>query len=221
MKAKLTIRSSNAKLGPIPASMTDQSTCPPTCPLIGAGCYAETGRPWMHWNRVKESGVSWSEFCAQVQKLPKHTFWRHNVAGDLPGRDGYINPLALVALTSANRGKRGFTYTHYLPGVGPNAREIQRANSAGFTVNLSADSLQQADEYAELGIAPVVVTVPSHQLSHLKTPAGRTVASCPAVTVPGMTCAKCQVCAIPHRKAIIGFPAHGVRFRTIDIRLEK
>ena len=39
----LTKVSSNRKTGPIPVSTTTSDSCPPTCSLKGAGCYAEQG----------------------------------------------------------------------------------------------------------------------------------------------------------------------------------
>jgi hypothetical protein len=49
----------------------------------------------------------------------------------------------------------------------------------------------------------------------MKTPAGRTVVVCPAES-EGLTCAECQLCALPHRKAIIGFRSHGQSKRLVS-----
>jgi len=70
--------------------------------------------------------------------------WRHNEAGDLPGEGDDIDVPKLRALVQANRGKRGFTYTHKPVLDNPqNAVAIKCANQNGFTVNLSADSIEE------------------------------------------------------------------------------
>ncbi|GAD23489.1 hypothetical protein [Acidovorax sp. MR-S7] len=76
-------------------------------------------------------------------------------------------------------------------------------------INLSANDLDHADQLVDLGIAPVVTLLPADQVTPTVTPAGRTVAICPASVRDDVSCATCGVCAVAHRKAIIGFPAHG------------
>lgn len=98
----------------------------------------------------------------------------------------------------ANRGRRGFTYTHYPP-TAANQIAIQSANRLGFTVNLSAESLAQADAYADLGIAPVVVVLPHDAMKSTRTPAGRQVIVCPAST--GNSDLNCGICQQRDRAA--------------------
>ena len=57
-----------------------------------------------------------------------------------------INPRMLAELVAANRGKRGFTYTHKPPSQ--ECAAIRRANRNGFTINLSADTLEEEDKLA-------------------------------------------------------------------------
>ena len=90
------------------------------------------------------------------------TFWRHNQAGDLAGSGDWIDGRKLKQLTAANKGKKGFTYTHKHK-IKQNHAKIKEANENGFTVNLSADSLDHADELKALGIGPVVVIVPADE----------------------------------------------------------
>jgi hypothetical protein len=220
MYVHLTRVSSNAKTGPIPVSTTERKSCPVRCPHMNAGCYADSGPLALHWNKIPYRGMPWEDFCEAIAALPAGTLWRHNQAGDLPG-DGAdrIDGPALMELVEANLGRRGFTYTHYNPTKGDNAYWIAAANAMGFTINLSADTLEQADAYAALGIGPVVVVLPSYTSAHGMTPEGRTVAVCPATQTEGVSCATCQVCA-KQRQAIIGFPAHGSRKKVINLRLE-
>ena len=167
----------------------------------------------MFWRKVteKKAGMAWADAMREIAKLPKGTLWRHNQAGDLPSGEtaNDIDPIAFGELVKANRGRRGFTYTHK-PATLANMTMVRIALREGFTVNLSADTLAMADELASTG-APVVVVLPSDQTTALKTPAGRHVAICPATISDNVTCASCGLCAEAGRKSIIGFPAHGNR----------
>ena len=131
---------------------------------------------------------------------------RHNVAGDLQGDGQRLHIDRLMELVRANEGRRGFTFTHKIGPIGN--LQFSIANEEGFTINLSADTLEIADEYASLGVAPVSVLLPHDAPIRLKTPAGRRVTVCPAET-EGLTCRECELCTIPDRKTIIGFRAHG------------
>lgn len=206
--------SRNAKTGPIPVTTTSEETCPESCPLKKHGCYAESGPLALFWRKVTErkAGLSWEAALGEIRKLPKGTLWRHNQAGDLPGNGDSIDSEAMRQLVVANRGKRGFTYTHK-PATGDNAALIAQANESGFAVNLSADNLSEADSLAAMGIGPVVVVLPAEQTRAVKTPQGRHVAICPATISDNVTCAACGLCAEIGRKAIIGFPAHGTSKR--------
>ncbi len=215
--------SRNVKTGPIPVTTTSEESCPHACPLKGNGCYAEGGPTAIVWRKVtqRKMGMAWDAAMAEISKLPKGTLWRHNQAGDLPGIGDEIDGDMLEHLVKANRGKRGFTYTHkpviskhasdnvaYL-----NADAVAYANDHGFTVNLSANDLRHADELAGLEIGPVVVVLPADQTAATVTPQGRKVAICPATISDNVTCATCGLCALTGRKAIIGFPAHGASKR--------
>jgi hypothetical protein len=117
---------------------------------------------------------------------------------------------------AANIGKRGFTYSHHRDAESINW--IRHANAWGFTVNLSANDLHDADALADADAGPVVVVLPSTQTSNTTTPRGRPVVVCPATQRDDVSCATCQLCQ-RQRAAIVGFPAHGTRKRVIDIKL--
>lgn len=216
MRAHITLRSNNAKTGPIPVSTTSADSCPKDCGMRSA-CYAASGPLGMHWAAVTsgQRGTDWAEFCATVAALPDGQLWRHNQAGDLPGDGLHIDAEYLAQLIDANDGRRGFTYTHYAPGVGSNAALVEMANRAGFTVNLSADSTADADALADLGIAPVVCVLPIDQTENTRTPGGRRVVVCPATQRDDVSCASCQLCQ-RQRDVIVGFPAHGSSRRRAD-----
>jgi hypothetical protein len=224
---QLTIKSRNAKVGPIPVSTTAAKTCPTSCPMAAA-CYAKAGPLGMMWRALsaaipgeayalpkgKGQSLDWQGFTAAVAALPEGQFWRHNQAGDLPGLGNEIDADALDDLVTANIGKRGFTYTHK-PMTADNAASVEHANANGFTINLSANNLREADELASLSIAPVAVVLPidADHKADIRTPEGRKVVVCPATYRDEVSCASCQLCQRVDRKVIVGFPAHGAARR--------
>jgi len=203
--------SENAKTGPIPVTTSSSSTCPTSCPLKENGCYPEYGPMKLHWDKVSEGkrGGTLEGLCMQIKSLPKHQLWRYGQAGDLPGDGTLIDFDGLLQLVKANQGRKGFGYTHYDPTIPENAGAIAGATASGFTINLSANNLEHADQLVDLGVGPVVVILPADATASMCTPKGRMVAICPASAGANITCATCAICAHPTRKAIIGFPAHG------------
>jgi hypothetical protein len=217
MQVHLTLKSANVKTGPIPVSTTERDSCPADC-AMRAECYAASGPLALHWSAVSAGtrGTSWGQFCESIAALPDGQLWRHNQAGDLPQVDGTVDAVKLGQLVAANQGKRGFTYSHHRDAA--SLAWIRHANAWGFTVNLSANDLRDADALADTGAGPVVVVLPSTQTENTITPAGRKVVVCPATQRDDVSCATCQLCQ-RQRGTIVGFPAHGTRKRVIDIKL--
>ncbi len=214
MRYHLTLKSSNAKTGPIPVSTSSSDTCPKTCGQYQT-CYAKSGPLAIHWKAVDNGrGMDLEQFTTAIQALPNGQLWRHNQAGDLPGQDGRIDNKALRAITRANKGKRGFTYTHK-PMTAANARAVKRANQDGFTINLSADTLAAADELKAAAVGPVVVVLPHDVKGNVRTAGGNLVVLCPAATGKAESCATCKLCQWVDRDVIIGFPAHGSKARQV------
>lgn len=213
----LSLQSSNIKTGRMPVSTTSSESCPNSCPFKGSGCYAGLGALKFHWRAVDRGsrGNQFEDFCKQIEALPENQIWRHNQAGDLPGKGNRIDVAKLRKLVEANKGKRGFTYTHK-PMTKTNQKAVKEANEKGFTINLSADSLDHADKLASLEIAPVAVVVPYDQKEKaFKTPQGRKVVVCPATYKEGVTCHSCQLCQ-KKRSAIVAFPAHGIQKKKVS-----
>lgn len=216
MRVAFTRISSNAKTGPIPVTVTESKSCPSNCKLKRQGCYAELGMVGMHWRKLDKgiSGAGYWQAMQSIASLPKGQLWRHNVAGDLVHVNQRIASDSLAGIIQANKGKQGFTYTHHKV-IGDDAialhnqQQIRMANRNGFTINLSADSLDQADKLKALGIGPVVTILPIDSPKTLQTPEGNYVVVCPAVYRNDTTCASCGICQVSARKVIIGFPAHG------------
>ena len=190
----------------------------------------------MNWQKVTagERGDDWAGFLENVKsKIMKHGLWRHNVAGDLISDGVTIDAEKLRQLAQANKGKRGFTYTHHDIFNNPaNKEAIRAANAGGFTVNLSGNNLAHADQLADENAGPVVTLLPEEygrakkeslskykkRLSNLskQTPAGRPITVCPATFLEEMDCAACGLCQNQNRAAIVGFPAHGFRTKKAD-----
>lgn len=239
----LTKKSRNKKTGPIPVSTSGKETCPSVCTLKDSGCYADGGPMAIFWQKVteKKAGLAYDTFLADVTALPDDQLWRHNQAGDLqpdPDNVDEINLAALCNLTKANTGKRGFTYTHFdILNNTSNRKAIAQANSQGFTVNLSGNDFDHADLLAETKAGPVVSiapiaygrksekkiwteTLPEYKarLQNLpsETKAGQKIRPCPA-TYLDTNCLDCGLCQKQNRKALVVFPAHGLRKKKADL----
>ena len=221
MQVQFVKKSSNSKIGAIPCTSTERSSCPSSCALAGdGGCYGDSGYyTRLNWDKIdaRERGGDWESLCRSVAALPDGQLWRHNVVGDLPHKNQRIDRTKLVQLINSNQGKRGFTYTHHNLAISDNAELVKMANQCGFTINISADNPALADVYASHKLGPVVCIVPESQKQNFKTPKGRQIVICPAETKEGVTCESCKLCAIPDRSVIIGFPAHGSRKNRIAI----
>jgi len=173
----------------------------------------------MHWRAVSAGsrGDAWPVFCARIEQLPDDQLWRHNQAGDMPPDDtgSTVDPVRLGQLVRANHKKRGFTYSHWKDDE--SIKWFALANAWGFRVNLSADTIDEADRLYGRG-SPVVVVVASTVTDNFTTPAGHRVVVCPATQRDDVSCSTCQLCQ-RQRDAIVAFPAHGSGARRIDIRL--
>jgi len=212
----LTLKSSNVKTGPIPVSTSSSATCSPTCPFINSGCYAASGPLAIHWSKVTSGtrGMDWQSFLSAIYSLPVGQLWRHNQAGDLPGIGSKIDSKQLSELVKANKGRRGFTYTHK-PLSATNLKAIAKANDKGFVVNISANSVAHADSLVQHGL-PIAAVVPQSSPDRFVSPGGNRVVICPAQRIENMNCDKCRLCAKGDRSIIIGFRPHGTGARKVE-----
>lgn len=212
-------KSKNDKTGPIPVTYSPRATCGDACPLKDGACYGETGPVSWNWNKLDkaERGDDWYIMIEKIDKLPAMQLWRHNVLGDLPHNNQWIDGNAVRQLMDANIGKLGFTYTHHDMSIEYNRHIVEYANKkGGFTINLSANDIEHADKLYSLDIGPVAVMVPEHQTENFKTPMGRDVIICPAAFKDEVTCATCKMCQ-RQRDFIVGLPVHGARKNQIEV----
>ena len=208
----ITPKSKNVKVGKMAVTTSTATTCPTSCPFKSNGCYADSGPLKLHWDKVtrKERGDDWSTFINKIKDLPTGSKWRHNQAGDLPGDMEKLDNEKCIELAKANKGKRGFTYTHYdVLDNFQNAITVNMMNHLGFTVNVSANNLEHADKLCDLNIAPVATVLPIEQTTNTVTPKGRKVVVCPATYKDDVSCASCMLCEKWDRNVVVGFPAHG------------
>ena len=230
----ITKKSSNRKIGNIPCSITEESSCSPTCPFINSGCYAKTGPVSWHWKKISNGTQSnltnWGGLCSFVENLKDGQLMRINVAGDLIHKDGVINQDALKQLVKANKNKRAWTYTHHKMNR-QNFEAIEQANKNGFTINLSTESLPVADRVIDLNLPAVTVISDKNNYlkpykgsdnrtyykvtKQLKTPKGRKIVVCPAQTKESVTCEKCQLCT-KQRDFPVAFVAHGNQVKKVN-----
>lgn len=222
--------STNRKLGPMPTVFASKATCPETCPLKENGCYAGCGPINIVWNAVTaaQRGKKWKAFLQDLRGMAAGTLWRFSVTGDLPGIGNRIDKGMLLELALANKGKRGYTYTHKPVEAGTfngvrvsrqvadaNLDAVRAANDAGFTVSLSANSPAQADRLAKHGL-PMVSLVPMDTPKTFRTSGGLDGVICPAQELDEMTCYRCGYCQrAKHR--LIGFRPHGRIGQVIEV----
>lgn len=219
MKYRFTLASANRKTGPIPVTITERASCADSCPFRGNGCYAEQWPLVKHWNDVTagQNVTDLDGLCRSIRKLPHGQLWRHNAAGDLPGIGDAIDASALGRIVAANRGRRGFTYTHKPVSDPANLAAVRMANSCGFTVNVSANSAAEAAalkrQHPDI---PVACVLPSDHDAVRVDVDGVAVVTCPAVLRDEITCASCGLCQRADRPYVIGFPAHGNGKRKVN-----
>lgn len=225
MKLALTIPKpgkANRKTGDgVAVIMAPRSTCPGSCPMrpVTAGgngaCYAEQWPMALHWTALDsgQRGADAADTIAAISQLPTGLPVRYATAGDLPGDGRTIDTALATALVTATQGRRAWTYTHHRDGA-----TIAALNSVpgGMTVNVSTDSLSDADASIDAGHPTVTVLPLGTALRGVRTPAGVPVITCPA-QIPGseVTCSECDLCARKSRPYVIGFIAHGGRAKKL------
>lgn len=216
---KLTMISGNSKTGPIPVSTSGKETCPDSCKLKNNGCYASQGPLNIHWNKVTsgERGSDWATFLKDVRRIPRHSLFRWAQAGDLVGENDVIDLGALKELMAASKHTRIYGYSHY-PLTPTNIESLRHANSNGFTLNVSTNSISEVDRAMDTGL-PVVTVLPSDHdttIRTLMTDGGNKVLVCPASLGKPVTCASCGLCQKHDRSYAIGFVAHGLSKKKVS-----
>lgn len=221
--------SSNPKTGNIIQSYSHRSTCPNRCPLKNNGCYADSYHTSRQWNRCNDEGDKryiasghdltlelTSAVAIHAKKDEGSILFRHNVAGDiaLPNSDVIDGERLNTIVKACNKVSSilnvhlmGYTYTHCNLSIG-NTKKVKDAQSKGFVVNFSCETIEEVKEVKITGCNAVVTSVnPNETIKALKKE-GLKALQCPAQTTDDMNCKKCKLCA-RDRDAVIVFEVHG------------
>jgi len=221
MNIRLTKISSNAKTGPIPVSTSSSETCPDSCPLKKENlCYGKLGPIAIWWSKVtKNNQYIWKEFLKDVSKIRRNQLWRHNQVGDMQPSEENKDQICeekAVELANANRGKKGFSYTHYDFKDPHNRKVIKQVNDLGFTLNVSTEKHWQMDLAISYGLDATIVLPSTHNKKVVKSAGGNRIVTCPATYNNDVQCANCGLCQKKNRGYAIGFPAHATKKKELD-----
>lgn len=206
-------KSGNSKTGAISATYASQETCPPSCPLMGSGCYAEHGPMALHTRRVNASAIASPIKLAineamAISRLPGDRKLRVHVVGDC--RTPMAASIVGRAMMAYQRrgGYKAWTYTHAW-------RDVPVANWQGAEVLASCENTAQVMEANALGYAACIV-VPVHPTNKVHTLNGIKVIPCPQQFknedgTPRTSCARCGICmGISKSKGLtVQFAVHG------------
>ena len=211
-------KSGNKKTGFMPVTYNSRLSCPDSCIFKNNGCYAENYHTRLNWDKVTsgERGGTFKELLNNIKALKPGTIWRACVAGDIPSNNkGEISRTYIKGITEANKGLKGYTYTHNRLDIGENISLLKTANKKGFTVNISTETEAAADN-AILNSLPAVIVVKSTETRRTWfTKNKNKILVCPAQT-SGINCIDCQLCQSRPKNLIIAFLAHGNMLKLID-----
>lgn len=209
LKALAVEKTGNHKVGDCSVTMAAQCTCPPSCPFLNHGCYAEYGRQGIHTKRQNAKAISARSEAAQeangINALSGKRPLRLHVVGDCSTNDAAQTVSQAAEAYTAKHGKPVWTYTHAW-------RDVDRRSWRNVNVLASCESTQHAHEALERGYA-ASMTVASHPADgRAFTDDGLLIIPCPAQT-RNRTCETCRLCwdagALRERQAVIAFSAHG------------
>jgi hypothetical protein len=206
----------NAKLGACSATYVSQQTCPTTCPLLHAGCYAEynprgAGQVTRALNRVEgytnaDVAAIEAQGITALGALRSGRKLRVHVVGDCPDGASADRVGDAMARYTAGVGRPAWTYTHAW-------RDVERRAWGGAEVLASCETPAGVEEAWERGYAAALV-VPAFPSPRAYVQDGVTVLPCPnQVTQGRVTCDACHICMqserLRHKRLAVGFEAHG------------
>ena len=224
--------STNRKTGYMPVSYSPRQTCPNTCPLKDNACYGESFPIVLHWNRYSnDKKDNYDYFIDEIKlyrKYNKTNLWRHNVVGDLVAdKNDKIDAKKLYQLVKANKKGSVICYTHHHMVKNKkgknvlskyNINRIAEAIKEGFTINLSANNIEEAKQLYNKTKLPTttVLNVSKNQYKkysekqkndYKKELLVDNVVICPEQTNK-VKCIDCKLCSNSKRIKIIGFLNH-------------
>lgn len=233
-------------------------TCPAPCGMRGSKpgdedcddpsarlCYAGEHNALQQWKSLWKgyTGLTWPSFLNRLRES-KSKIVRLNIAGDLPADMSDPTRKHLdrervmeLAEAAAANGRVAFTYTHFPINYRDNKKILRDAIDKGLQINLSADSLRDADRKAAAGF-DVAVVIPRiryeqkdpvtgrvrslivGQGSNLTTPAGRKIFFCPNITTKSVK-KKTKAIRVRELQKNLGRPLNDAEKAAISIILDK
>jgi len=201
-------KSANRKTGRVALALyRTQDTCPPTCPLMNAGCYGEnngpggSAKPFGHAARGNEVS-DYASLRSALDKVQSGAMIRANVVGDYLDVNGAVDLAYVSALNdAASRGIQILSYTHAWRTI-DSALFIDSARPQA-----SCDTADDVAHARALGWSTVIVG----DITHGDDLHGTKAVMCPNVT-HGIQCVDCGLCA-RQRQSTIVFPVHGTQKR--------
>lgn len=202
--------SHNAKVGIVAATYAAQTSCPATCPLRGAGCYAESGPMALHTGRLNRANRSAIQVARDeamaIDALKSGLPLRLHVVGDCRTKATARIVSGAAARYIKRTGARAvWTYTHAW-------RDVPRdAWAREVSVLASCENVGQVKEARAHGYRACAVVVASHPAdgkAYNVEGVGKVV-PCPNQVRDGVTCADCKLCWSSDRDVVVAFAAHG------------
>mgnify|MGYP001613332332 CR=1 FL=1 len=198
-------------------TMASQASCPLSCPLLGAGCYAEAGPQGIHTARLnKASGTpeaiarAEAEAIASLPDDAQAVCLRLHVVGDCVTAEAASTVAEAAEAWAVRNDATAYGYTHAW-------RDVPREAWRSVSILASVETMAEAREAIEAGYAPAIV-VAEHTEKRARVVDSVRVIPCPNQT-RDVTCDECRLCfnaeALHKRRAVIAFEAHGARARVI------
>lgn len=210
-----------------------KSSCPKSCPLKDAGCYALTSYVGITVNRLESESkenepidtaraeVNAIDSAYRGGYIPDRRDLRLHVSGDSRTVKGTILINSAIKRWKKRGGGDCWSYTH-------SWRNVPKSAWSAVSILASVDNISDVKQARKQGYAPAIV-VPSFegtkafQIKGSKTK----FIPCPAQTKPGgkeIACVDCRLCFDANRlykmNMGIAFEAHGTKKNEIKRRLE-
>lgn len=209
--------SKNEKVGIAHATYVSQKSCPTTCPLLNAGCYAEHGNIAFHLRRMNKAAEALGalelarlEADAIEAKLSGSLDLRIHVVGDCTTNEA-ASIVSQAALSKLRSSKKPWSYSHAW-------RSVDRSAWGDVSVLASCETPAQVVEAQDRGWATAMI-VDKFQGDKLYTDGQLKVLPCPNQTRE-VKCVDCRLCLgdtrLRDKGITIGFAAHGSRFKKVQ-----
>lgn len=192
LKSAIAVENSeNIKLGLVSATYVSQHTCPTTCPLRNAGCYAQKGNTGIHTARLNRSKnksplTIAKEEALAINSLTGKKHLRLHVVGDCKD----IASAKILAESADNymskHGKIVWAYTH--------TKRIPKDSWGKISVLRSVHTVRQAETAHKQGYASALVVDAFKDTKKYSIGRGLNGIPCPQQTGKAKDCVSCGLC---------------------------